>query len=44
MWKILVFEWILLLEIQKYCKTWALKEESVEPSMCSHLGQLQKLP
>jgi hypothetical protein len=36
-WKILTFEWILLLEIQTNCeKNWVLKEKSVEPSMCSH--------
>jgi len=42
-WKILIFEWILLLEIQTNCKTWVCKEKSVEPSMCSHLGQLHTL-
>jgi len=37
-WKILSFEWILLLEIQTTCKNWVRKEESVEPLMCSYLG------
>jgi hypothetical protein len=34
----LVFEWILLQEIQTNCKNWIWKEKSVETSMCSHLG------
>jgi hypothetical protein len=34
-WKILRFEWILLLEIQSNCKNWVWKEKAVEPSMCS---------
>jgi hypothetical protein len=38
-WKILVFECILLMEIQTNCKNWFRKEKSVKPSMCSHLGQ-----
>jgi len=38
-WKILLFEWILLLEIHKNYKNWVWKEKSVEPSICSHLGQ-----
>jgi hypothetical protein len=41
-WKILIFEWILLLEIQTNYKNWVLNfwtEKSVEPLMCSHLGQ-----
>ncbi len=29
-WKILIFEWILLLEIQTNCKSWVWKEKSVE--------------
>jgi hypothetical protein len=36
MWKILVFEWILLLKIQKNCKNCAWKEKLVESSMGSH--------
>jgi hypothetical protein len=28
-WKILIFEWILLLEIQTNCKNWVSKENSV---------------
>jgi hypothetical protein len=36
--KILIFEWILLLEIQTNCKNWVSKEKSVELSMCLHLG------
>jgi len=42
-WKILLFEWILLLKIQTNCKNWVWKEKSVEPSMCSHMGQWHKL-
>jgi hypothetical protein len=42
-WKILIFEWILLMEIQTNCKNWFWKEKSVEPSMCSHLGQWHHL-
>jgi len=38
-WKILIFEWILLLKIQTNCKNWVGKENSVELSMCSYLGQ-----
>jgi hypothetical protein len=38
-WKILIFEWILLLKIQTNCKNWVWKEKSVESSMCSHLGR-----
>jgi hypothetical protein len=38
-WKILIFEWILLLEIQKNWKNCVCEEKLVEPSMCSHLGQ-----
>ncbi len=38
-WKLLFFEWILLLEIQTNCKNWVWKENSLEASMCSHLGQ-----
>jgi len=37
----LIFEWILFLEIQKNCKNWVCKEKLVEPSMSSHLGQRQ---
>jgi hypothetical protein len=37
------FEWILLLEIQTNCKNWVCKQNSVEPSMCSHLGQWHRL-
>jgi hypothetical protein len=34
-WKILIFEWILLLEIQKNCKKLCLElKKSVQPSMC----------
>ncbi len=29
-WKILIFEWILLLEIQANCKNWVWKEKSVK--------------
>jgi hypothetical protein len=36
-WKILIFEWILLLKIQTNCKNWAWKEKSVEHSMRSHI-------
>jgi hypothetical protein len=32
-WKRLILEWILLLEIQTNCKNWVWKEKSVEPSM-----------
>jgi len=32
-WKIVNFEWILLLEIQTNCKNWVWKENFVEPSM-----------
>jgi hypothetical protein len=39
MWKILIFEWILLLKIQTNYKNWVSKEKSVKLSMCSHLGQ-----
>jgi hypothetical protein len=42
-WKILIFEWILLLEIETNCKSWVWKEKSVEPSMSSHLGQQHEL-
>jgi hypothetical protein len=35
-WKILIFECILLLEIQTNCKNWVWKGKSVKPSMCSH--------
>jgi predicted ABC-type exoprotein transport system permease subunit len=35
-WKILIFEWILLLEVQTNSKNWVWKEKSVELSMCSH--------
>ncbi len=37
LWKILIFGWILWLEIQTNCKIWVWKEKSVKPSMCSHL-------
>jgi hypothetical protein len=37
----LVFEWILLLEIQTNCKNWVWKEKSVEPSMCPQLPNLE---
>jgi hypothetical protein len=40
MWKILILEWILLLQIQTICKNRVWKEKSVEPSMCSHLGPM----
>jgi hypothetical protein len=43
MWKILIFERILLLKIQTNCKNEVWKEKSVEPSMCSHLGQQHRL-
>ncbi len=36
MWKILIYEWILLLKTQTNCKSWVQEEKSVEPSMCSH--------
>jgi hypothetical protein len=32
-WKMLIFEWILLLEIQTNCKNWVGKEKSAEPSI-----------
>jgi hypothetical protein len=35
-WKILSFEWILLLEIQLNWKNWVWKGKAVELSMCSH--------
>jgi hypothetical protein len=35
-WKILIFEWILLLEVQTNSKNSVGKEKSVELSMCSH--------
>jgi hypothetical protein len=38
-WKILIFEWILLLEIQTICKTWVWKEKLVEPSKCLHIAE-----
>jgi hypothetical protein len=38
-WKILVFEWIFVMEIQTNCKFWFRKEKFVEHFMCSHLGQ-----
>jgi hypothetical protein len=41
-WKILIFEWILLLEIQTNCKNWVRKEKSVELSMCSHCWRILK--
>jgi hypothetical protein len=31
LWKILIFEWILLLEIQTNCKNWVWKEKSIGP-------------
>ncbi len=41
-WKILIFEWILLLkQLQRNCKYWVCKEKLVELSMRSHLGQRQ---
>jgi hypothetical protein len=43
MWKILILERILLLEIQTNCKIGFGKEKSVEPSMCSHSGELHVL-
>jgi hypothetical protein len=30
-WKILIFEWILLLKIQTNCKNWVWKEKSIDP-------------
>jgi hypothetical protein len=30
-WKILIFEWILLLKIQINCKIWVWKEKTIEP-------------
>jgi hypothetical protein len=41
--KILIFEWILLLEIQTNYKYWVWKEKSIEHSMCSHLGQQHRI-
>jgi len=35
-WKVLIFEWILLLETQKNCKNWVWKEKSGELS-CVHI-------
>jgi hypothetical protein len=35
-WKILILEWILLLEVQTNSKNWVWKEKSVELSLCSH--------
>jgi hypothetical protein len=35
-WKILVFEWILLLKIQTNCKNWVWKKKISWASMCSH--------
>jgi hypothetical protein len=35
-WKILIFQWILVLEIQTNCKNWVWKEKPIEPSMSSH--------
>jgi hypothetical protein len=35
-WKILIFEWILWVEIQINYKNWVWKEKSVEHTMCSH--------
>jgi len=35
----LKFNRIFLLEIQTNCKNWIWNEKSVEPLMCSHLGQ-----
>jgi hypothetical protein len=32
-WKMLIFEWILLLEIQKNCKNWVWNGKSAEPSI-----------
>jgi hypothetical protein len=32
-WKMLIFEWILLLEIQKNCKNWVWYGKSAEPSI-----------
>jgi hypothetical protein len=40
-WKILIFEWILLLEIQTICKTWVWKEKLVEPSKCLHITEFR---
>jgi hypothetical protein len=37
-WKILIFEWILLLEIQTNCKNWVWKEESVHALNVFTLG------
>ncbi len=34
-WKILLFEWILLLKIQTNCKNWVWKEKSLSPQ-CVH--------
>jgi hypothetical protein len=35
-WKMLIFEWILLQEIPTNCKKWIWKEKSVELSTCLH--------
>ncbi len=40
-WKILIFEWILLLEIHTNCKIWVWKEKSVEPSILATLSNLE---
>jgi hypothetical protein len=40
-WKILIFEWILLLKIQKNCKIWVWKEKSAEPSILATLPNLE---
>ncbi len=36
MWNILIFEWILLLEVQTNSKNWVWKGKSVELSVCSY--------
>jgi hypothetical protein len=38
-WEILIFYWILLLEIDFFCKTWVWKEKSVEPSKCLQIAE-----
>jgi hypothetical protein len=40
-WKILIFEWILLLEIQKNCKNWIWKENLLS-LQCVHIAKFKK--
>jgi hypothetical protein len=42
-WKIIIFEWFLLLGIQTNCKNCVCKENSVEPWMCSHSINFEKV-